>query len=167
MGVESIAVVETDLYRWIAFVVVAIIGGFASSLINNRGMVKMYRWEKLDKKNFDLGFIGDIIIGLAAAAGILWMLTPQTYFQFLGIGAIGGYGGSSILRGLLNKLEADANLNKTSEEVLSTSSKADKRIEEIKDQLDSKTQELEKAKTLISDNYPKIFNELYEKRIFR
>ncbi len=145
MGTESITLVEIEWYHWIAYIIVAILGGAAGSFVNNKGLLKMWKWEEQDNKNLNLGIIADIIIGVVAAIGILWMMTPQTRFQFLGIGAIGGYGGSSILRALVNRLEADVNMEKaqnykgkaeTSDIVgnsyIEISSKDYKRLENIK-----------------------------------
>lgn len=94
-------------WLWIAYILCAIIGGLASNLVNSKGMLTRPHWADKDKKAYSVGPVTDIIAGIAAAMGILWLMTPQTEFQLLGIGTIGGYGGSAILQALLNRLVAD------------------------------------------------------------
>lgn len=45
MGVESITLVEIEWYHWIAYIIVAILGGAAGSFVNNKGLLKMWKWE--------------------------------------------------------------------------------------------------------------------------
>ena len=115
MGEVSITLFITAWYHWPAFFLAAIIGGMASSFVNNGGKFKIWGRENKDEKNYNMGIMADIIIGVAASIAILSTITPQTYFQFLGMGAIGGYGGSTILRALVNNVEANANLNKAND----------------------------------------------------
>jgi hypothetical protein len=115
MGVEQITVVDTLWYYWVFFLLAAIIGSIASSVTNNNGNAIICGWESGNPKEeegnprkYNLGIIADIIIGIAAALGVLWTLTPQTLFQLIGIGTVAGYGGSSVLRALVNKLDAQS-----------------------------------------------------------
>lgn len=108
MGVEQITVVDTVWYYWVFFLLAAIIGSMASSLTNNNGSAIICGWESGNPRKYCLGIIADIIIGIAAAIGVLWTLTPQTLFQLIGIGTVAGYGGSSVLRALVNKLDAQS-----------------------------------------------------------
>lgn len=114
-----------------------------------------------------MGIIADIIIGVVAAIGILWMMTPQTRFQFLGISAIGGYGGSSILRALVNRFEADANIEKaqnyksqadtsdiTTKTYYNTTKEADERLDAI-------------YNYLIETNNKKILKDMLSKKILK
>ena len=114
MGVEQITVVDSVWYYWVLFVIAAITGGTASSLINNSGKVLMCGWqggnpsgEEGNPGKYCMGIISDIIIGIAAALAILWTLTPQNPLQLIGLGAVAGYGGSSVLRAMVNKLEGE------------------------------------------------------------
>lgn len=108
MVTESINVVTVDLKVWVAFIGCAILGGLASSLINNNKIALMPGWDDIDKKTkYRMGFLSDVTLGMAAAIGILWTMTPQTLFQLLGIGVVAGYGGSSILQALVNRLATE------------------------------------------------------------
>lgn len=123
----TMTVVNMSLPMWGIYFLAAIIGAVANSLVTNKGSLiwphREYLPDELpgveDKnksrkqgspvyeKARDMGFTGDILVGLAAATAILWTMTPQTFFQLIGIGAVAGYGGSTILQSLLNKVNAD------------------------------------------------------------
>jgi len=106
----SLQIVQMHLIDWVWFVVVALIGGFASSLINNKRSIDRMGWDNPDplkRKHLNIGLIADLVSGLAAALAILWMMTPQTFFQLIGIGTVAGYGGSAVLQALVNRLTID------------------------------------------------------------
>jgi len=137
---ESINVIDPTLMIWSAFFICAILGGLASSFFNNNKIAIMWGWEDGDKKTrYRVGFLADITVGIVAAIAVLWTMTPQTIFQFLGIGAIAGYGGSSILQALVNKLAAES-----SERDKDKIEKEKKEIEEMKRQLSTKLEDIKK-----------------------
>ncbi|MBU3966262.1 MAG: hypothetical protein KKG76_02635 [Euryarchaeota archaeon] len=174
MGEVSISLFETTWYHWITFFSAAIIGGMASSFVNNSGRFKMWGLENKDKKYYNMGIMADIIIGVAASLAILSTMMPQTYYQFLGIGAIGGYGGSTILRALVNKVEANANLEKAQkfevEAVNSEKFKNDARsvssdFETYKFGYDKVYENIEKIRLFLEEKNIKILEELNSKRL--
>lgn len=98
----KISVVAMTTNLWVFYMLAAVIGGLANSLVSNAGgWLKVYS----TKEAVILGPLSDVIIGIGAGMGILWALAPQTTFQLIGIGAIAGFGGSSILRSLVNRIE--------------------------------------------------------------
>lgn len=102
-------VVSMLWYHWIFYILIATLGAMASSLVVNKGkfiMPQLPKSESNDKVQI-MGFTGDIIVGIAAAFAVWWATTPQTLFQVIGIAAVAGYGGSTILQSLVNKLKAD------------------------------------------------------------
>jgi hypothetical protein len=116
----TMTVVNMSLPLWGYYILAAILGALASSLVINKGnfilphmkyvpddVVNPKRQKRLYERAKDMGFTGDIIVGVAAAAAVLWSMTPQTFFQLIGIGAVAGYGGSTILQSLVNKVAAD------------------------------------------------------------
>ena len=139
----AIQVVQMDTTRWILYLVAALIGGLASSLINNKGAIERMGWDDPDpqkRKQLKLGLIADLAAGIAASLGILWMMTPQTFFQLIGIGAVAGYGGSAILQALVNRLAAD--VSRTEKEKAENERDS---LEDIKKQLDEKTTKIAQA----------------------
>lgn len=139
----AIQIVQMDITRWILYLVAALIGGLASSLVNNKGAIKRMGWDDPDpqkRKQLEMGLIADLASGVAAALGILWMMTPQTFFQLIGIGAVAGYGGSAILQALVNRLAAD--VSKTEKEKVENEKKS---LEDAKKQLDEKTTKIAQA----------------------
>lgn len=104
---KLIAVVDMRWWLWAAYILCATLGGLASSLISKKGKLDGPGWHDKNQGVYNLGHLSDIIAGIAAAMALLWIMTPQTLFQLLGIGTIGGYGGSSILQALLTRLVAD------------------------------------------------------------
>lgn len=175
---QQITVVDSVWYYWALFLLAAITGSIASSLTNNNGKAIMCGWEGGNSKEengnpskYCLGIIADILIGIAAALGILWTLTPQTVFQLIGIGTIAGYGGSSILRALTNKLDAHLSQQKAYE--------FEKEAKENKDEVE-KNKSLEEATyrnfqkekeniTAIKDyllkNHEDVLKELYNNKL--
>lgn len=142
----TISVVQMDWFRWAIFLVVAMVGGFASNLINGKGIMKRVCLGE-DKKSIDMGPIPDIIAGIAASLGILWAMTPQTLMQLIGMAAIAGYGGSAILQALVNRLVADV-----AQKEKETLSAINSNLEIAKKQLEEKNLAIiEKEKQLDSD----------------
>jgi hypothetical protein len=165
MGAQSIMVVDMAWYHWIAFFLSAIIGGAASSFVNNSGMAKMWGWEKQDKENYKLGIIADIIIGIAASIGLLWTMTPQTVYQLLGISAVGGYGGSSVLRALVNKMEGQVAQTKADDAKEESKSNVGL-YNNINDLNEKSKDQLTKIKNyLIENNKKEIYKDLYDKKL--
>ena len=168
--VLEISVFEVRYYHWIGFFIAAILGGIASSFVNNSGMVKMWGWEMDgDTKKFNMGIIADIIIGLTAAFGILGTIIPQTIFQFLSMGAIGGYGGSSILRSLVNKVAVDGatkenNLIKNELEATKTNIGINEAYLESNEK---RIEENEAIKDYLAKTNKNILAELYRENIIR
>lgn len=108
MVTETINVVAMNWPVWLAFLGCAVLGGLASSFVNNNKTALMWGWTDGSKKSkYRMGILADIIVGVAAAIGILWTMTPQTLLQLLGMGAVAGFGGSSVLQALLNRLAAE------------------------------------------------------------
>jgi hypothetical protein len=106
----SIQSIQMNALNWVIFILTALIGSFASSLINNKGAIERMGWDspkREDRKQLKIGLIADLAAGLAAALAILWTMTPQTFFQLIGIAAVAGYGGSAVLQALVNRLTAD------------------------------------------------------------
>jgi hypothetical protein len=135
-GNVTITVVQMTWFGWIIYLVVAMIGGLASNLINSKGTMKRICLGE-DKKCIEMGPLPDIIAGIAASLGILWAMTPQTLMQLIGMGAIAGYGGSAILQALVNRLVADV------------SQKEKETLSEINNNLKKTTQELEEKNLAI------------------
>ncbi len=147
----GLQIVQMNSLNWVLFLLAALIGGFASSLINNKGAIERMGWDNPDplkRKQLKIGLIADLASGLAAALAILWTMTPQTFFQLIGIGAVAGYGGSAVLQALVNRLTADV-----SQAQKDTLEKANEKLEESKKMLDTikeSQKELEKKKAEIS-----------------
>ena len=119
MGTTQVTttVVTMFWYHWVFYVIIAAVGALASSLVVNKGkfVIPQLRnvlkkdegnTQTLTQKTQDMGFTGDVIVGVAAALAVWWAITPQTLFQVIGIAAVAGYGGSTILQSLVNKLNA-------------------------------------------------------------
>lgn len=183
--VQQIIVVDFAWYYWALFLLAAIIGSTASSLTNNSGKATMCGWEggKPNEENgnpgkYCLGIIADILIGIAAALGILWTLIPQTTLQLIGIGTVAGYGGSSILRALTNKLDAQLSQQKANEFEKKAKENKDEAIENKNDadsnkKLSEKTvgqflenrQKISDIKEYLLKNHKEVLNELYKENI--
>ena len=136
---------------WIAYFVCAALGGLASSFINNKGVWVRWRWEDQQKTRYILGPITDITAGMAAAVGVLWTMTPQTIFQLLGMGAVSGYGGSSILQALVNKLIADVS-EKEKEKITKEKEEVTKIKEELmkwRSEVENRERQLDKDKAML------------------
>jgi hypothetical protein len=123
----TMTVVNMTWPMWIYYLLAAALGALASSLVVKKGNLIWPHGKKVPEepessgntnnppksqniiyeKAEAMGFTGDIIVGLAAAIAILWTMTPQSLFQLIGIGAVAGYGGSTILQSLVNKIKAD------------------------------------------------------------
>lgn len=148
MNAIQINTVDMDVWVWIAYLGCAILGGAASSFINNKGVWVRWRWEDNDtKERFILGPITDITAGIAAAMGVLWTMTPQTSFQLLGVGTVAGYGGSSILQALVNRLIADV------------SEKEREKIAKEKDAIAKEKEELAKWRKEIENDEAQLSNQ--------
>lgn len=182
MGVEQITVVDTLWYYWVFFLLAAIIGSIASSVTNNNGNAIICGWESGNPKEeegnprkYNLGIIADIIIGIAAALGVLWTLTPQTLFQLIGIGTVAGYGGSSVLRALVNKLDAqlakeeakrkdiEAQLYKKEAEDKAETSQI--LVEYSYLEQDKINKNITNIKDFLSKNHTEVLKELYENNL--
>lgn len=177
---QQINVVEYIWYYWVFFIIATIIGSIASSLINNNGKALMCGWENGistgvngEPGKYCLGIIADIIIGFAAALGILYTLTPQTALQLIGIGTLAGYGGSSTLRALTNKLEAQVSQQKANglERQANENKDAAEKYNLMYSLSDTKFMSEEQSIIAIKDyllvNYEDVLRELYEKNIVR
>jgi hypothetical protein len=175
MGVEQITVVDTVWYYWVFFLLAAIIGSMASSLTNNNGSAIICGWESGNPRKYCLGIIADIIIGIAAAIGVLWTLTPQTLFQLIGIGTVAGYGGSSVLRALVNKLDAQS----SKEEAKRKDIEAQLHQKEAEDKAETSqilveysyleqdkiNKNITNIKDFLSKNHTEVLKELYENNL--
>jgi len=88
---------------------------------------------------------------MAAAVGVLWTMTPQTIFQLLGMGAVSGYGGSSILQALVNKLIADVS-EKEKEKITKEKEEVTKIKEELmkwRSEVENRERQLDKDKAML------------------
>lgn len=148
----SINMIQMDSARWVWYFAAALLGGLASSLINNKGTIVRVGWTDAEKTRYRVGIITDVVAGFAAAMGILWMMTPQTDFQLIGIGAVSGYGGSAILQAMLNRLMAD--VSEKEKDQLKTEKTAlehdNNRLESDIDEIIEKEKELDKNKVLMN-----------------
>lgn len=178
MGVEQITVVDSVWYYWILFIFAAVIGSTASSLINNSGKVIMCGWEGGNPRGnggnpgkYCMGIISDIIIGIAAALSILWTLTPQNFLQLIGLGAVAGYGGSSVLRALANKLEAqfaqqEADKSRKEAERNKDEAEINKSLNEVSySSLDEVDKNIAAIKNYLLENNKQVLEELYNKNL--
>lgn len=146
----NVNIINMGWETWLSYIAVVILGAFASSLVLNKGSLVWPRWksspditsiqeekaaeqvtsQSMDKPKIkmpriqlgDIGFLGDVIVGLAAGMAVLWTLNPQTLFQLIGYGAIAGYGGSTILQTLVTKITATSSQKES--EKLSASNEA-------------------------------------------
>lgn len=178
VGIQQIALVDSIWYYWIFFIFAAIIGSIASSLINHNGNIKMCGWkggnrngEEGNPGEYCMGIMSDIIIGNAAALSILSTLTPQNFFQLIGLGAVAGYGGSSVLRALVNKVDAQfarQEANKSREDAEKNANEIDTHkslVEESHLSFNKKDEDLTAIKNYLLENNKKILEELYSKNL--
>ena len=178
MTVEQITVVDSLWYYWVLFLLAAIIGSTASSLTNNSGNFIMCGRDNENSgepqgssRKFYMGTLADIIIGLAAALAILWTLTPQTFLQLIGIGTVAGYGGSSVLRALVNKIDAQISQQEAQEskkEANDNKDKAESNNTLTKFEVDSDTNKKESInaiKDYLLNNNKEVLAELYKNKI--
>lgn len=151
MVTETINIVAMDWAVWMIFLGCAILGGLASSFVNNNKTALMWGWVDGNRKSgYRMGILADIIVGLAAAIGILWTMTPQTTLQLFGMGAVAGFGGSSVLAALLNRLAAETS-EKEKEQV---SSKLEK-IRKNEKELDRQKAQIELRQLLVREVKPR------------
>lgn len=148
----TITVVGMNALTWAAYLAVALLGGLASSMVNNKGTIIRIGWGDQDKTHIRMGPITDIVAGWAAALGILWAMSPQTLFQLIGMGAIAGYGGSAVLQALLNRLLADVS-EKEKDKLELEKNATDierKKLESERAEIVEKEKKLDKDKALIN-----------------
>jgi hypothetical protein len=148
----TITMVPMTAITWVIYLSVAAVGGFASSLINNKGAITRIGWDGRDKTRIRMGVVTDIVVAFAAALAILWIMTRQTPFQLIGIGAVAGYGGSAVLQALLNRIVAD--ISKEEKDKVEAEKKTieaeKKELEKERDEIVEREKSLDKSKALIS-----------------
>lgn len=161
----TVTTINMDGVLWGAYLLCAIIGGLASSCINNEGELMTPHKKGDDNRTYLLGALSDVIVGFAAAIGILWAINPQTTFQLLGMGAISGYGGSSILRGLLNRIVAQEFKEEVDSEVKRKNEIISKGIELSGKYVDEADKLKEKLETILRELPDDKIEELEERGV--
>jgi hypothetical protein len=149
-GQVTVMTIDMTPWLWFGYLFCALIGGLASSFANNSG-----GWLKFHSKGDTvvLGPISDVAIGWAAALGILWAMNPQTLFQLLGMATIAGYGGSSVLRSLVNSLNA-ATSRRDVDEARAAKETIREESQTSLDKADKETAELEEVLAIVLPHVP-------------
>ena len=101
-------VFELIQYDIIAAAICGLIGGIAAELIDNKGSLGIFGYEKDDKgantNKYNLGFIAKMIIGAAAALAFLFLIDTSDPLKFVGAAVAAGFGGSVTLVAVREKI---------------------------------------------------------------
>lgn len=87
------------------------LGGLGLGLLQERGLELPHSTQESGIRFIDLGFIGDMLVGILAAVLMYALNPPEGLLQLIATGVPAGVGGSAVLKGYIQstKLGIQAN----------------------------------------------------------
>lgn len=109
-------------------------GGLLHALYLNENRLLLPTLRRNDRLHINLGFVGDILLGIGAGLAVLLFIAPDTIAKQIGLSIISGFSGGTLLGTLKNKLATELEKKKVDkfEKLLED---YDRKFEEIQQEL--------------------------------
>ncbi|MDI6794717.1 MAG: DUF4257 domain-containing protein [bacterium] len=111
-------------------------GGLLHALYLNENKLLLPTLRRNGRIYINLGFVGDILLGIGAGLAILLFIAPDTMAKQIGLSIVSGFSGGALLGSLMNKLATELEKKKVD--------KLEKLLEDYNKNLEKIQQELKK-----------------------